>query len=179
MVPAISLPVVALTVLLAGCATPTPYQPMAEGQTDGFSDARIASDRFRVGFTGNSRTTRETVDLYLLYRAAEVTLANGFDGFTITSRDTETRTSYVSTGSGFGHPRFFPYGYGSRLRSGVFPAFDPVETVPIRRFEAFAEIRTFAGPVPEATEGPDGPEVYDARDVIASLGQKIALPGTE
>lgn len=167
--------IVALSIaaLLAACTNPTAYEPMVEGQADGFSDAKIASDRFRIGFTGNSRTPRETVDLYLLYRAAEVTLANNADGFFITNRDTETRTSYVSTGSGFGHPRFFPNRRSARLGSGVFPAFDPVQTVPVRRFEAHAEIRTFSGPVPE------GEDAYDARDVIASLGSKITLPDTE
>jgi hypothetical protein len=168
-----SLLAVAALVLLAACTTPTPYQPMAEGRSDGFSDTQIASDRYRVAFTGNSRTPRETVDLYLLYRAAEVTLENGGDGFVFTTRDTKTRTSYVTTGSGIGYPRLFPHRDGARLHSGVFAGFDPVQTVPVRRFEAFAEIRTFKGPAPE------GADAYDAQDVIASLGQKIVLPGAE
>jgi len=152
---------------LAACTAPTPYQPITADHRNGFADAQISSDRYRVAFNGNSQTSRETVDLYLLYRAAEVTLANGADSFVITNRDTATRTSYVSTGAGAGHPRFRPSG-GSRLRSGAFGTFDPVQSIPVRQYEAFAEIRTFVGAAPE------GSDAYDARDVIASLESKIS-----
>jgi hypothetical protein len=40
----------------------------------GYSDQQIESNRFRVSFAGNSLTARETVERYLLYRAAELTV---------------------------------------------------------------------------------------------------------
>ena len=57
---------VALTALLlvAGCATATPYQPLDPQSrfSGGYSDQRIEPDRFRVTFRGNSLTSRETVE---------------------------------------------------------------------------------------------------------------------
>lgn len=69
----------AATAGLTACATPTPYQPAVRGQavSGGFSDTRIEANRFQVNFAGNSLTSRETVERYLLYRAAELTVAQG------------------------------------------------------------------------------------------------------
>jgi len=65
---------VALAAGLTACATPTPYQPNIRGQaaSGGYSEVRIEPDRFRVNFAGNSLTSRETVEGYLLFRAAEL-----------------------------------------------------------------------------------------------------------
>ena len=73
----------AAAVMIAACATPTPYQPIGArgtGASGGFSDVRLAENRYRVTFAGNSLTTRERVETYLLYRAAELTVQQGFDG---------------------------------------------------------------------------------------------------
>ena len=52
---------------LAGCETATPYQPATGGQAGayGYSDYRVDADHFRVSFSGNSLTSRETVEKYL------------------------------------------------------------------------------------------------------------------
>lgn len=42
------------------------------------SETRLAADHFRVTFVGNSFTSRERVEASLLYRAAELTLQEGF-----------------------------------------------------------------------------------------------------
>ncbi len=47
----------------------------------GYSEERLDQNKFRVTFRGNSLTPRETVEDYLLYRAAELTLQNGFTHF--------------------------------------------------------------------------------------------------
>ncbi len=98
---------------LASCATPTPYQPATGSGSyrTGYWDQQVENDRFRVTFAGNSLTSRETVERYLLYRAAELTLQNGFDHFVLVDRETETRTStYLNPR--FGGPSFVgPYGY--------------------------------------------------------------------
>ena len=74
----------ALAAGLAACATPTPYQPNARVQSlggmaasGGYSEVRLEPDRWRVNFAGNSMTSRETVEGYLLFHAAELTLQNG------------------------------------------------------------------------------------------------------
>lgn len=160
--------------LMAACTTATPYQPSettGNQRSPGFAETRIADDRFRVSFKGNSRTDRETVELYVLYRAAEVALSSGADSFVITNRDTEADVRYVTTTEA--RPTLFPRAHGNRLRSGVFPAFHTVEALPVPRYQAFAEIRTFTG------DAPEGGDAYDARDVITSLKPKIVLPEEE
>jgi hypothetical protein len=81
----------ALAAGLAACATPTPYQPNVPGQqtSGGYSELRLEQNRFRVTFTGNSLTSRETVEAYLLFRAAELTTQQGYDWFSIVDRHTD------------------------------------------------------------------------------------------
>src|ERR1700742_2196874 len=76
---------------LAGCIGPTPYQPFVKGSANpgGYSETRIEPERWRVSFAGNSMTSRETVEGYLLFRAAELTLQNGGDWFAIVDRQTD------------------------------------------------------------------------------------------
>src|SRR5690242_8307434 len=101
--------IAAVAGLLTACATPTPYHP-AVSDRYGFEEQRIESNRVRITFRGNSVTDRETVETYLLYRAAELTLQNGQDYFIVANRDTEEHSQLRSTGPY--HPRFaFDYWY--------------------------------------------------------------------
>jgi hypothetical protein len=52
----------------------------------------IEQNRVRISFRGNTLTDRDTVENYLLYRAAEVTLSSGKDYFIVANRDTESRS---------------------------------------------------------------------------------------
>jgi hypothetical protein len=109
-----TLRVLALSVsaaVLAACATATPYQPAsAPGAFDGFSQTMIENDRARVSFGGNSLTDRETVENYLLYRAAEIAVERGFSHFTLQQRDTEEKKRVsVSPGFNRGYGAFGPY----------------------------------------------------------------------
>ena len=89
---------------LAACATSTLYEPV--GSTGyGFAEQKIEDDRYRILFKGNSLTDRETVETYLLYRAAEITVENGYDYFTVVEDETERRTTYTGTGG----PALPPY----------------------------------------------------------------------
>ena len=91
--------------------TATPYQPATASSRLGFSDEQIESNRFRVSFAGNSLTSRETVERYLLYRAAELTVQRGFDHFILVTRDTETKTDTYRTPGAYYGPG--PWGYWS------------------------------------------------------------------
>ena len=105
--------------ILTACATSTPYQPASKpGGFDGFSQTLIENDRARVTFGGNSLTERETVENYLLYRAAEIAVERGFDHFTLAERDTEQKTRLSSTGSRFGSGLYDPYFGYSFYRPG-------------------------------------------------------------
>ena len=69
-----------LAVTLAGCQA-TRYQP-ATG-TGGFAEAELADGIWRIRFMANTHTTQETARSYWLYRAAELALSKGYDGFEV------------------------------------------------------------------------------------------------
>ncbi|MEO0427239.1 MAG: hypothetical protein AAF160_07295 [Pseudomonadota bacterium] len=160
----------ALLLAVAGCTEPTRYMPAVE--RDGYSDRAVEDNRFRVTFAGNTRTPRETVETYLLYRAAEVTLASGKDWFKVAAQDTEAETRFRSFSTGFGRRGFGPFFFRSGFRHGFFGGFGGFTTTrPITRYEAFANILVFDGEKPE-----DDPAAYDARSVIETLGPEIIRP---
>src|ERR1700743_1322282 len=80
--------------MLAGCETPTPYQPLNPNATQagGYSEVKLEDNRWRVTFQGNSITSRTAVETNLLHRAAELTLNNGFDWFEAVQRQTDKHT---------------------------------------------------------------------------------------
>lgn len=83
-----------LTVILAvGCSTP--YQPASSSiPGHGYSDSPLGTDRFKINFTYSSSTASELSD-YLLLRAGEVTLQNGFKYFIEQSNDLRVVGSIV------------------------------------------------------------------------------------
>jgi hypothetical protein len=179
---------VALSAGLAACATPTPYQPVAtKGATQGgYSELRLEPERYRVTFAGNSLTRRETVEGYLLFRAAELTVQNGYDWFAIVERDTDKKTrTYVDSdpfyrpwygGYGFWRPSWRYYGgpYGWRTWNPYWgdPFWaDRVDVRTIERYEASAEIVMGKGAKPA-----DDPKAFDARAVIENLKPRIQYP---
>ena len=150
---------------LGACATPTPYQPALDGH--GYAEQAIEDDRYRVTFSGNSQTPRETVENYLLYRAAEVTLQRGYDHFVIVDRETERTTTYVSTTTGFGgHHGFHPFYRGY---SSGFSRFATTTSRLRDRYAAFANIVMRGGEKPS-----DDPDAYDAREVLERLAPTIS-----
>ena len=114
----------ALLLALAACTTPTPYQPLATGTpvSGGYSDQVLDSTHFRVSFRGNSVTSREQVETYLLYRAAELTAAKGFDWFEMADRHTQnTGETFVEPYGPWGYwrPTWSFYGRGGRYWGGL------------------------------------------------------------
>jgi hypothetical protein len=75
---------VAVLIPLAGCATA--YQ--REKVTGGYTNFRLADHTYRVRFKGNNYTSRDKVELFLLYRCAELTAQLGYDHFVLLSEDT-------------------------------------------------------------------------------------------
>jgi hypothetical protein len=168
---ALAVCVVATATLMSACSSgPTPYQP-AGNYERGYTETKIEDARYRISFKGNSLTDRETVENYMLFRAAELTLQSGFDTFTVVSRDTDKDSSTRRTG-GFYGPRL-SYMYFSP-RYGWIGAYDPFWTPArydeVTRYEAFAEIVMARGP-----KGSD-PNTFDARQVSANLAPAIRRP---
>lgn len=175
--------------LLSACATATPYQPVAKSNatSGGYTESKLAPDRFRVTFSGNSLTGRETVERYLLYRAAELTVAEGYDWFSLDDRQTDrTARTYVepdpfggpSFRYGYWHPywNYYGRGYGWRRWDPFWgdPFWhDRVDVRTVERFDASAEITLQKGPVPAGDR-----RAIDARAVLTDLGPKIQRPAT-
>jgi hypothetical protein len=173
---------------LSACVSPTPYQPAVRGSatSGGYSETRIEPDRWRVNFSGNSMTSRETVEGYLLFRAAELTLQNGGDWFAIVDRQTDAKSRTYVDPDPFYHPWYGGYGYWRpswRYRGRGFgwrtwdPYFggpfwaDSYDVQTIQNFEASAEIITHKGAKPT-----DDPRAFDAHAVVENLKPKIQYP---
>lgn len=167
---------------LSACATATPYQPIASASRaeGGYTSVQLAPDRWQVTFSGNSLTSRETVEGYLLYRAAELTLEQGGSWFEIARHDLEHEIrETIVPDPGYdpwwGYPRWRPswhyYGQPHGWRSwypGAAPFFD---TQRIERYEARAEIVIHHGPQPRT-----GDQLFDAAEVVDRLGPTIKRP---
>jgi hypothetical protein len=169
---------------LSACATSTPYQPETPGQRihGGYSEQRLGDNRFRVTFDGNTLTSRERVEGYMLYRAAELTVQNGYDWFRVVDRLTERdRRTYTepSYRPWYGYGAWRPYWRYYRPRYGWYEWYpygidpfwaDGVDVRTVEEFEAHAEITMHRG-VPTV-----GENAFDARKVLTDLGPKIERP---
>jgi len=177
---AAAIAAIALTAGLSGCETATPYQPLQQGAavSGGFTDQRLDANHYRVTFQGNTVTSRETVENYLLYRAAEVTVNSGYDWFETTDRHTDKdQQTYVDPMGGPGP--YGPYGFWRpRWRAwggygwGAWgPYWGPSVVDTVQKFQASAEIVMSSGPKPAGDA-----RAMNAREVMANLGPKIQRP---
>jgi hypothetical protein len=150
--------------LLTACQTPASYGPKDSRVGTGYTDQQLAANRYRVTFTGNAATQRETVENYLLFRAAEVTAKSGYPFFVFDTRDTESKTTYQSLDMG---PPW--RGRGWYRHSWAWDG--DTTTRPITSYEAFAEI-VLLTPEQAKTE----PRALGAQDVIHRIGPLIPPP---
>jgi hypothetical protein len=145
---------------LGACATLTPYQPL-EGRY-GYSEQKLDSDRYRIVFAGSSATPRQTVENYLLYRAAEMTVFNGGDHFIVSNASTQAEgDNSPSIGIGLGGFRFGGSG-GLGIGVNTSTGGDRVAW----RAQTDILVRKGAKPVAAA-------DAYDAREVMSNLGPLV------
>ena len=151
---------------LAACATPTVYQAATGPDAVGYSEYRIEPGRYRVMFRGGSSATARQVQDYALVRAAELTLAEGYDWFRVSDRS-------MSFTSGGGGPRFSigvgSWGRSSGVGMGVGTTFGDSG---YGGGAPMASLEVFMGRGPK----PPGLDVYDARAVRGSLGGGAPAP---
>ncbi|MCF3098601.1 hypothetical protein EHZ86_15260 [Aeromonas australiensis] len=67
-----------LTLLLVGCATPYHSEKSFWNGQTGFSQTRLAPDKWQLEFVGNDLVDRETARKYVLKRAGELALEDGY-----------------------------------------------------------------------------------------------------
>lgn len=157
--------------LLAACQNPATYQPRTPGSSTGYTDEQLAQNRWRVTFTGNSSTRRETVESYLLLRAAEVSLKAGYHWFVFDTRDTEAQTTYQSDFVGW--PGWRGRGwYWHSWPYGGWGAGGGMETTrPITSYEAYAEIVLLTDQQARAE-----PRAIHAEEVLDHIGPMARPP---
>lgn len=143
------LPPAAIAMGLAACApTPTAYGPAAAMSSGvGYEDLRIENDRWRVIFTGGPGASRAEVERLALRRAADLTLANGYEWFNVVDRRFEQEgdnRSPVRVGGSAGRT----FGSGGFRASGIGlgVSFSPAQE---RRTIVSLEIIAGSGPQPE------------------------------
>lgn len=147
--------------LLVGCGGPTAYVPAAGASSYGYKDLKLQDNRYRVSFSGNQSTERETVQNYLLYRAAELTLATGNRYFVQVNGNTDKSTTYIGNG-GIGFNSFFyPSGFGFGLSTAL----------PSSEYTAYAVI--------DVSKNKPARGGYDAQQVIKNLGPLVQKAQTE
>lgn len=168
----------AALITLAACASPTPYQQAGTPGGYGFEQSQIERDRYRISFSGNSLTDRDTVETYLLYRAAELTLENGQDHFWVVERATDADTRRYGTGPDYYGPwrargffvdyRYYHPAYG--WYGWEDPFWNPRHYREVTRYEAHAEVVLGRGPAPRDVAA------FDAREILNNLGPDIVRP---
>ncbi|EKV28101.1 hypothetical protein C882_1102 [Caenispirillum salinarum AK4] len=156
--------------LLAACA-PTDYEPAGSPGGTGYWTTQVSPDRYLVSFEGNAATSRETVETYLLFRAAQVADQTGHPWFALVEHETErdVTVDVYRTQPGF-------YGYGPGLGPlgaygfpyyGTFP-YPAAPTVTTREsYEAFAAVRMFD------TRPDDRDDAFRTDAVIETLRPRI------
>ena len=138
---------------LAGCATP--YQDM--GLRGGVRAVQISSDIAQVTARGSTVTDADKIEQYALRKAAEATLAAGYDHFEVVSASDRSRT--LQGVAGYAAPGL----HGFPSVGLTMPFIRPGETMLIRMSR---------GPGAEGS----GATIFDARDVVNHLGRRRAQP---
>lgn len=152
--------IAASALMLSACASLAPYGPQQSARGQGFSEQQIETNRFRVVYNGVGAPG--PVADRALFRAAQLTVDQGYDWFEVTQRWIDGRPDSaggvrpsVSIGAGGGR-----YGGWSTSGVGVGLGFD------------------LSGPQPTSTTleivmghgaKPDRPDAYDARRVQDAL----------
>jgi hypothetical protein len=146
---------------LAACATaPTHYQAITKAGGVGYSELRIEPGRYRVTFQGGAGAPEAQVQDYALLRAADLALADGYDWFRVVDRSIR-QTGYGGVTGGFGVGGA-SFGRHTATGVGVSSGGIPLSGGPI--LQASLEVLMGKG------TRPTGPDVYDARNVRASIG---------
>lgn len=141
--------------LLAACASQTAYQARSEDNRYGYAETQLEPNRVRISFNGNTMTDRETVDTFLLYRAAESTLEHGYDYFVVLNHNVAENSRYESTGAA--RPRFGGVSYRE-----------------VSNYNAVADIAMFHGRKPPLLA-----DAYDARAIQVNLQGRVMHAGAQ
>jgi hypothetical protein len=173
------LPLAIGAVGLAACASPTPFERASGTDETGYASSQLSTDRYRVSFEGNQATSRETVETYLLYRAAQIADRENSPYFVVSARDVDAqldvdryRHAYTTTPGLFGYGYSYAYPYYTTSAYGPgYGGFAAPTTVDVDdSYEAAAIIELY-------DSRPMGREnVFETADVLTRLDAKVRRP---
>lgn len=144
----------AVAVVADARAETTYYQPAAVSRAHhGYAETQLGANRVRVTFAGNAETDRETVETYLLFRVAELTLQRGYDYFVVADHNVEASTEYAASG-----PPMPPIAPPRRYRE-------------VTSYTAMSDVIMHRGVAPTTNAN-----TYDARVLHANLAWRISRP---
>ena len=143
---------------LAACASaPTRYGPAANASQMGYREQRLEQERYRVSFRGNPDVKGPQVEDMALRRAAELTVQNGYQWFSVVNRYTDLAGgSYTPTGPTIGVGGSTG-SFGSGIGIGLGFNFGGDS----RQFESTLEVLMGRGAKPA------DPNAYDAQQVLS------------
>jgi len=154
----------ATALALTACATgPSAYGP-SDGRSLGFENTKIEQDRFRIAYTG--RTEAEARDFVLL-RAAEIALAEGYTHFKVLGGNTSGNggrapvSSQIGVGIGSGGWGRRGGGTFSNVNLGVGVG-DVARALEGSKVTESIEVRLLS-------VGGNGPDIYDAKSVTNNI----------
>jgi len=153
--------VITLTaVLLMGCATAYQQQGFFG---DGFADRRIDANTFYVEFRGNGATARQTVNIYLLYRCAELTAEAGYDYFVLVGAVSDDQQAVYTTSGHYS---------ATTTTTGNFATttgtYTPGSTIFVTRPGSAVLLKAFRGQKPAGN-----PDAFIANEVLQYLGPTV------
>jgi hypothetical protein len=150
---------------LAACASkPTVYQPAAGPTAVGYAETPIERDRWRISFRGGTGAGAQRVGDLAMQRAADLTLAKGYDWFRVTDRETEGQGAGVRPSLSFGLGGSDFYGR-SAVGAGGGIGLDFTNLG--QSITVTVEVLMGRGPAPRE------PDAYDAREVRRSFGPQV------
>ncbi len=162
-----------LTLLLAACAAPQPSLYAPKANRDGYADEALGKGLYQVSFQGNAETSRERVQDYCLFRAAELTLELGAEKFAVHDKLVERYTQVTRRAyDGWGDPYYYgPYDHRYRYyRPYPPPTYQRERTT----FRAQLTIEPFSGRLPG--DGRGAFQVYDAQATYQQFAPRIERP---
>ncbi len=156
---------IVMAAMLSACATPYGKYGIAGGYTD----SRIDENTFSISVDTNGFTNQQTTSMHALYRAAELTVENGFDFFVIASvANNSTSMAMAMPGSSTSNTAVNAYGSTAYARTTT--TYAPTTVVPMVFPNSTLIIKSFKGAKPEGA-----PNAYDARAVMKYLGPQIGV----
>lgn len=153
------------TIILTACATP--YGKY--GLLGGFNDSRIDENTFSISVDTNGFTSQQTTSMQALYRAAELTVENGFDFFVIVnSGNNPSSMAMAMPSTSTSNTTINSYGSTAYARTTTTHA--PTTVMPIVFPNSTIVIKSFKGKKPE-----DMSNAYDARSVMKFLAPQLGI----